>query len=243
MVVDLDLLTTTIERWEADGTLLRGAGIVVGRHEPEPVDGALRVGAVDGAGRAPVEVLLPTGAWAVLRRYEVLDAAAAFAFDRLGEVVAERYWGPAAWADIQARVRQGALLRTAALLVRPEWDLGGDRWDLVDRLRSLGLEPEGRYWVEGVDGLPAPGELVPQLRREDGWWIVGGEERGAFRAWARFSDEGDACRRMFREVFASGAAVTMGVGGEPPHVVAPFVAAVRAAVEEALALLPSTEPS
>jgi len=166
-----------------------------------------------------------------------MEPAVDHVFDRLGSVVAERHWGAEEWARIQAHVRQGALLRTAVLLVRPDWDLGGDRWDLVDRLRSLGLEPEGRYWVDGVDGLPAPGELVPQLRREDGWWVVGSEERGAFRASARFSDEGDACRRMFREVFASGAAVSMGVGGVAPHVVAPFVDEVRAAVDEVLALV------
>lgn len=242
-VVDLDLLTTTIERWERDGTLVRGEAIVVGRHEPAPVEGARRVGAVDAEGRALVEVLDPSGTWVVQRRYVAMEPAVDHVFDRLGSVVAERHWGPQEWARIRAHVRQGALLRIAALLVRPDWDLGGDRWDLVERLRSLGLEPEGRYWVEGVDGLPPPGELVPQLRREDGWWVVGGEERGVFRVSARYSDEGDACRRLFREVFASGAAVSMGVGGAAPHVVARFTDEVRAALEEALALVSPTESS
>lgn len=240
--MDLDLLAATLERWERDGTLVPGEGIVVGRHEPAPVDGALRVGSVDADGRAPVEVLDPSGAWVVSRRYEAIEPAASHVFDRLGSLVAERHWGPDEWGRIQAKVRVGALLRTAALLVQPEWDLGGDRWDLVERLRHLGVDPEGRYWVEGVDGLAAPGELVPQLRREGTSWVVGSEERGTFRVSARFSDEGDACRRMFREVFVAGAAVSMGVGDESPHVVAPFVGDVRSALEEALRHV-ATDPS
>lgn len=223
--------------WEGEGSLVAGEAIVVGFHEPVPLPGALRVGRHDGAERTIVEELTEGGRWIVVRRYETAEEAAAFAFDRLGSLTAERHWGTEEWDRIRANVRAGALLRTASLLVWPELDLGADRWELVERLQGLGVDPEGRYWVDGVDGLPPPDECVPQLRREQRWWIIGVEERGSFSEWARFSDEGDACRRMFREVFASGAAVTMGVADEGAHLVPAYGSEIRAALDEVARLL------
>ena len=241
--VDLEQLAASIVRWERDGTLWPGEGIVVGRHEPEPLIDGLRIGGLDEDGRTLVEVFAADERWVVRRRYDDPDQASAYVFDRLGDLVAARHWGATEWTSIRDNVRVGAILRTAVLLLAPEWDLGGDRWDVVDRLRALGLEPDGRYWVDGVDGLAPPGEEVLELRRaDDGWWEVGIEERGLFRASGRFSEEADACRRLARDVLTS-AAVSMGDGSTSAHVVPAFVDRLRQALDEVTRLVAPDDAS
>lgn len=241
--MDLEQLAASIVRWERDGTLWPGEGIVVGRHEPEPLIDGLRIGGLDEDGRTLVEVFAADERWVVRRRYDDPDQASAYVFDRLGDLVAARHWGATEWTSIRDNVRVGAILRTAVLLLAPEWDLGGDRWDVVDRLRALGLEPDGRYWVDGVDGLAPPGEEVLELRRaDDGWWEVGIEERGLFRASGRFSEEADACRRLARDVLTS-AAVSMGDGSTSAHVVPAFVDRLRQALDEVTRLVAPDDAS
>lgn len=234
--MDLAFLADTVRSWEQRGQLQPGEAVVVGHHEPQPLPGALRVGGADGGGRSLVEELAADATWTVLRRYPAPDAAADHAFDRLGSLTASRYWGADEWGRIRARVRAGAVLRTASLLVCPEWELGGDRWDLAARFADLGIEPEGLWWLEGVDGLPEPDELVTQLRVEGDDWVVGVTERGLFRVDGRYSRERDACARVLRDVYAH-LAVSMGTGDEPVHVTEPYRDAVRAALHEALALV------
>lgn len=230
--MEVGLLVDAIERWEADGTLQVGEAVVHGHHEPVPVEGAWGLAIPPGG---PAEVARwCDGAWDVQRRDPDPAAATGYVFDRLGELVAERHWGPQEWASIERRVALGAQLRTAALLLWPEADLRPDRWALAARLRELGVEPEGRWWVADVDDLPAPDELVVQLRRTDEGFAVGVEERGAWNEWVRTSDEATACRAVFRSV-VSGSVVTMGMAGQEPHVLAPFVPLVRDALAQALA--------
>ena len=230
--MELGLLLSSIERWEADGTLQVGEAVVHGHHEPVPVEGAWGLSLPAGS---PAEVARwRSGRWEVQRRDPDLAGATGYVFDRLGELVAERHWGPKRWDEIEERVALGARLRTAALLLWPEADLRPDRWALAARLRELGLAPEGRWWIADVDDLPAPDELVVQLRRTGEGFAVGVEERGAWNEWVGTSDEATACRALFRAVL-SGWIVTMGMADEQPHVLAPFAPLVRDALARALA--------
>jgi len=240
MLVTMDFqgLTETIQQWEEDGSLAPGEAIVVGQHEPNPLPGALRVDAVSDE-RFIIQMLDESGDWNLLRRYETEDEAADFAFRRLAQIDAERYWGIEAWNRIRGDARRGSILRTAALLLVPKWDieLDFDRWDLADRLREFGVAPRGRYWIEGVDGLPQPEELVWQLRRgPDGEWVVGKEERGSFRVRGRFTVEAHACQWLFREIVTH-EVTAMGSRQEPPHIVPKYRAQVRDALTEALGLV------
>lgn len=232
--MDLDLLAQTLRDWQDRGQLHAGEGSVVGRWEPTPVADGLRVGATDDDGRALVE-RWDGSAWSVERRYDRAEDAADHLFDRLGSLTASRYWGDETWTALRTKVHDGAVLRTAALLLWPEADLQPDRWDLVARLDQLGID-RSCYWVHGVDDFPEPDELVVQLRRDGDGWVVGSTERGSFRSVARCSAEADACRRLFRELI-SGFVVSMGTEHNPPAVLARHRSTLRAALAEALDLL------
>ena len=236
--MDPELLAQTLRDWEQRGDLRAGEGIVVGLHEPPPVEGARRVGSLDAQGRHLVEVW-QDGSWSTLRATTVADEATAHVFDELGSLTASRYWGSERWSELRSKVHDGAVLRTAVLLLWPEADLQPDRWDLAVRLGELGVAPTG-FWIEDVSEGHAD-ELVPQLRRDGGGWVVGNEERGAFHAIARFSTEADACRRFFRDAFASGTGVSMGFEHDPVTVAAGHRPALREALLSALALLDRSE--
>ena len=230
--MDAAALAENLQRWEANGTLVPGEGVVAGHHEPAPVEGAFGLGVAPG-GPASVS-RWSEGSWSVARRYPDVAAAAGYVFDRLGEVSAARHWGAEEWAQLEAAVALGARLRTAALLLWPEADLRPQRWDLAGRLLELGIEPDGLWWIEDVDGLPSPDELVVQLRRVDGGFAVGVVERGSWSEWLRTTDEGVACRELFRRLI-SGTAATMGMAGEEPHLTERFAPLVRAELERVLA--------
>ncbi len=232
--MDFGRLAETIRKWEEDGSLRPGEAIVVGLHEPNPQPGALLVGAVNDD--FLVQVLDDTGGWNLLRRYESEEEAADFAFHRLGRLDAQRYWGDEEWSRIRDNVRRGSILRTAALLLIPEWDIGHDldRWELVRRLQVFGVEPLDHYWVEGVDGLPQPGELVLQMRRGSGGeWVIGNTERGSFHETGRFSVEAHACQFMLRQIVMR-EVTTMGTKPERAHILPKYQALVRRALTEAL---------
>jgi hypothetical protein len=240
--MDLDFLARTLQKWETDGSIRPGEGIIVGRHQPAPIPGAVRVTEPEVVrGRFTIEAFNADATWSLLRRYDTESEAARFVFTRLGDLVAERYWG----ADERERQRRdveiGAALRTVAMLLVPHADLPLDRWDLVERLRDLGMPPDGCYWVEGVDGLPPPAELVWQLRRDDeGLWQVGVDERGTFREDGRFSVEAHACQWLLRTILAP-KVVSMGTGRERPFIRPEYRDAVRAALRGALELVAGSE--
>jgi hypothetical protein len=124
-----------------------------------------------------------------------------------------------------------------SLLLLPEWDLGLDRWDLVERLQEFGIPPTGHYWVVGVEGLPSPGEFIWQLRRTpEGDWEVGVEERGSFQASGRFSVEAHACQWLLRTIVAH-EVVSMGTNGDRPFIVPDYRDAVRASLADAVDLV------
>jgi hypothetical protein len=234
--MDAAQLTRFIVTEEQAGRLSVGEAIVVGLHEPPPIAGGLRVGRVEG-GRTLVEEH-EAGQWQVRRRYELASEAHAHAFDVLGEITAARYWGDEFWAQRHRRVTEGAVLRTAVLLLDPRWNMIADRWELVQRLTALGLTPQYRYWVDGVDGMAEPEEEILELHRTPEGWLIGVAERGSLSEWGRFSRESDACRAMFVHVVTS-AAAGMGSADGGPYVTELFRSRVAAALEDALVLVRS----
>ena len=156
----------------------------------------------------------------------------------LGEITAARYWGDDFWAERHRTVTEGAVLRTAVLLLDPRWNMIKDRWELVRRLTALGLAPLHRYWVEGVDGMEQPDDEILELHRTPEGWLIGVTERGSLSEWGRFSRESDACRSMFVHVVTS-AAAGMGSAAGEPYVTEAFRSRVAVALEDALALVRS----
>ena len=223
---------------ESAGELRAGEGVVLGRHEPSPLPGAVVVGQVDETGMWVVERVDGDGAAAVVRRYDTEAGAGAYAFRTLGDVVAERHWGEG-WAAANAeRVRRGSLLRTAALLSAAGWDVLWDRHDLVDLLTAV-LGPARPYYIEGVGDtrrFDMDGGTLAMVRDGTGW-AVGGAERGRLVGKVHFAAEGDACRWMAIQAIG-GQVASMGSGPDrPPHIVDQYRAKVAAALAEATALV------
>lgn len=211
--MDVQQLLDFVKTEESKGHLQPGEAVIVGVHEPAPVDGALRVGRMSD-GFALVE-RLEGDSWAVTRAYERPGDAYRHTFDVLSELTAARYWGEVFWSRRAHRVGDGCVLRTASLLLDPRGNLLFDRGEMVERLRALGLSPEHRYWVEGIKGFGPPEDEIHELHRaeNDGWKVII-RERGVSRELARFAAERDACQWLFAEL-VSQAAVNMGHTG--PH--------------------------
>jgi len=237
--VDVQQLLDFIVREEAKGHLLTGEAIIGGVHEPAPVDGALRVGRFRG-GWFSVD-RLEGSTWTQTRVYDRPADAYRYAFDVLSELTAARYWGEEFWERRNRHVAEGCVLRISALLLDPRGDLLFDRGEMIERLQQLGLTPEHRYWVEGVEEAgPQEDEIHELCRAEDGGWRIVIRERGAVRELARFAAERDACRWLFAEL-VSQAAVSMGRGGPSgevePHVVEMYLERVATALDAAAALV------
>jgi hypothetical protein len=224
---------------EAKGHLFAGEAIIVGLHEPAPVDGALRVGRLHGA--LNVVERFEAGVWSTTRSYDRVGDAYGHAFDVVGDLTAGRYWGEEFWGRRNRHVAEGCVLRISALLLDPRGDLLHDRSELIERLQQLGLTPEHRYWVEGVEEAgPQEDEILELRRADDGGWCIVFRERGVTRELARFAAERDACQWLFAEL-VSQAAVSMGRSGTAgevePYVVERFRELVAAALDEAAALV------
>lgn len=138
-------------------------------------------------------------------------------------------------ADIQARVRKGSMLRTAALLLCPGWDLLRDRFQAVEMLRAAGI-PDPAYGVQDANP-PASAdsaEEVPQLIHRNGRWTLGLWQRGTFSGRA-YDSEAQAAQMLVQWVVFSNV-VSMGgeVGGETiePNILPRYRDAVRRALAE-----------
>ncbi|KAB2343663.1 hypothetical protein [Actinomadura rudentiformis] len=134
-------------------------------------------------------------------------------------------------ANIQARVRKGSMLRTAALLLCPGWDLLRDRFQAVEMLRAAGI-PDPTYVVQ--DANPASSayaaEELPQLVHRDGRWTLGVSQRGTFAGRAHPSEAQAA--QLFVQWVLFSSVVSMGGEGIEPHIVSRYRDAVRRALAE-----------
>jgi hypothetical protein len=230
--MDFEQLRESLLRWERDGTIVPGEGIIAGLHEPQPQPGAIRVGSVNDEVFV-VQMLDADGKWRLLRSYDTEEKAAEYVSRRLGKLSSRRYWGDERWDRISENVRRGSILRAISLLLVPRWDLVIDRWDLLEHLQELGVQLEGRYWIEGVHDRPSNLETILQLHQAtNSEWVVGVQERGMFHEWGRFSVEADACRRMLQTIVGH-TVTTMGVGTEMAHIVPSYQERVRRAMTEA----------
>ncbi|MFG2000556.1 hypothetical protein ACGFNU_15550 [Spirillospora sp. NPDC048911] len=120
------------------------------------------------------------------------------------------------------------MLRTAALLLCPGWDLLRDRFQAVEMLRAAGI-PDAVYGVQDAKP-PAAADELPQLIQRDGRWTVGVSERGTFSGRA-FDSEALAAQRLVQWVVFS-TVVSMGGEGIEPHIVPAYRDAVRRALAE-----------
>jgi hypothetical protein len=73
--MDFGVLAKTFRKWEANGSMTPGEGVIVGYHEPTPIPGAIRVADLDG--RYLVETFGDDGSWMLLRRYDTEAGATA----------------------------------------------------------------------------------------------------------------------------------------------------------------------
>ena len=237
--MDVEQLVAFVVREEGAGHLKAGEAVIVGVHEPAPVDGALRVGRHDDGSFSVAR--FDGSLWTVTRRYDRAGDAYRHAFDELSELTAARYWGEQFWERRNRHVAEGCVLRTAALLLDPRGNLLSDRGEMVERLNALGLSPEHRYWVEGIDGSAASEDEIHELHRAegDGWKVII-RERGVSRELARFAAERDACQWLFAELVMQ-ATVSMGhtgpSGDVEPYVVEVFRERVATALDAAAALV------
>ncbi|MFI0445466.1 hypothetical protein [Actinomadura sp. 6N118] len=138
-------------------------------------------------------------------------------------------------ADIQARVRKGSMLRTAALLLCPGWDLLRDRFQAVEMLRAAGI-PDPAYGVQDANppGSAYSAEELPQLVHRDGHWTLGSLQRGIFSGRA-YDTEAQAVQLLVQWVIFS-YVVSMGGEGIEPHIVPRYRDAVRRALAETTSL-------
>ncbi|GAA3943771.1 hypothetical protein GCM10023085_27160 [Actinomadura viridis] len=231
MTVTTRRIVERIRRHEDRGELVPGDVVVVGHHEPEPHPGGYRFGRRSEDGRYPVERFDEGGTPRLVALCASLDEASQVVFDRLRDVMGERFWGKERWAGNRARVRKGSALRTAALLLCPGWDLLRDRFQAVEALRAIGI-PDTAYGVQDANPPSASysAEGLSQLVHRDGRWMIGVWERGTFTGRA-FDNEPLAARAFVQNVVFS-LVVSMGGEGIEPHILPAYQDAVRRALEE-----------